>query len=658
MKSNKKLLFSSILLTSFLPFSIVSCVQKGKNNDEVKKQELSIKIDAKISELNTLDKQTSEPKYSQVNAEIKAELAKHNNKSLKDLTVKDLTRIFSNLTVFIATVYQKIKTINDLKPELGDQTNPKKGNDNGSQTPPTPPKEGYDNIQIPPTDKPELPVWPPTFPKIDNSSKHTYPEYASKFIKVDSNVLYNEIFDRTFALKFATKQENGGFISNDKGTGWLLDYYQYKSNPNKYKLFIATNLHVIGNFSNSLSDELNKKLNYEDPVKDKVVAVALGKAKNKPTQFSALPNNTANQEANKNEWIAKYYTNSNELVDYDKSEGVTDTIQSSAISAPKIVFAAYDFMKKESMQKYQADLQKNAEQWHKNLKNSGEIDEDYKKPMFDAYFKGNKHIGVMVDFAVFEVDVDLSSAPEELKQWVNNAIKGLDSYIDRLEKTDILPNQNKEISKYMLTTDYVSAAKNEKNENNLYNIQNIFIGGYPFGHKHGMWVINNPIERNSENITSYNRSPVNARTFALPADNHESKLEFGNNLLIYGNTWRKLMAQWYGYHHNINFSSLYYGASGSLVYNEFGQMIGIYDAVRANVNSGDLLQGGGFAPFIQSSDINGVTGDTLYAYNLIDGTDKSKFAHQSNSFRENLRIIYPNGFENGENTTKLFDKGF
>lgn len=656
MKSNKKLLFSSILLTSFLPFSIVSCVQKGKNNDEAKKQELSIKIDAKISELNTLDKQTSEPKYSEVNAQIKVELAKHNNKSLKDLTVKELTRIFSDLTVFIATVNQRIKTINDLtKPELGEPSNPDKGNDNGSQKPP---KEGYDNIPFPPTNKPELPVSPPTFPKIDNSSKHTYPKYASKFKKVDSNVLYNEIFDRTFALKFATKQANGGFISNDKGTGWLLDYHQYKSNPNKYKLFIATNLHVIGNFSNSLSDELNKKLNYEDPVKDKVVAVALGKAKSKPTQFEALPNNTANQEANKNQWIAKYYTNSNELVDYDKREGVTDTVQSSAISEPKIVFAAYDFMKKESMQKYQADLQKSAEQWHEYLKNSGEIDEDYKKPMFDAYFKGDKHIGVMVDFAVFEVDVDLSSAPEELKQWVNNAIKGLDNYIDRLKKTEILPNQNKEISKYMLTTDYVSAAKNEKNENNLYNIQNIFIGGYPFGHKHGMWVINNPIERNSENITSYNRSPVNAKTFALPADNHESKLEFGNNLGIYGNTWRKLMAQWYGYHHNINFSSLYYGASGSLVYNEFGQMIGIYDAVRANVNSGDLLQGGGFAPFIQSSDINGVTGDTLYAYNLIDGTDKSKFAHQSNSFRENLRIIYPNGFENGEKTTKLFDKGF
>lgn len=656
MKSNKKLLFSSILLSSFLPFSIVSCVQKGKNNDEAKKQELSIKIGAKINELNKLDNQTSEPKYSEVNNEIKLELAKHNNKSLKDLTVKELTRIFSDLTVFIATVNQKIKTINDSTTETpGKQGNPDNGNDNGSQTPPN---DGGDNIQIPPSDNPSLPVWPPVFPKIDNSSKHTYPEYASKFKKVDSNVLYNEIFDRTFALKFATKQANGGFISNDKGTGWLLDYHKYKNNPNKYKLFIATNLHVLGNFSNSLSDDLNKKLNYEDPVNDKVVAVALGKAKSKPAQFSALPNNTANQEANKNQWIAKYYTNSIDLVNYDKRDGIPDTIQSSAISAPKIVFAAYDFMKKESMQKYQADLQKSAEQWHQYLKSSNMIDDDYRKPMFDAYFKGDKHIGVMVDFAVFEVDVDLSSADEELKQWVNDAIKGLDSYIDRLQKTDILPNQNKEISKYMLTTDYVSAAKSEKNENNLYNIQNIFIGGYPFDRKHGMWVINNPIERNSDSITSYNRSPVNAKTFALPTDSHESKLEFGNNLGIYGNTWRKLMAQWYGYHHNINFSSLYYGASGSLVYNEFGQMIGIYNAVSSNVNSGDLLKSGGFAPFIQSSDINGVTGDTLYAYNLIDGSDKSKFVQQSNSFRENLRIIYPNGFEDGDKTTKLFDKGF
>lgn len=57
------------------------------------------------------------------------------------------------------------------------------------------------------------------------------------------------------------------------------------------------------------------------------------------------------------------------------------------------------------MEKYQADLQKNAEQWYKHLKNNNEIDDDYRKPMFDAYFKGDKHIGVMVDFAVFEVDV-------------------------------------------------------------------------------------------------------------------------------------------------------------------------------------------------------------------------------------------------------------
>nr|WP_307917009.1 hypothetical protein [Mycoplasmopsis bovis] len=54
-----------------------------------------------------------------------------------------------------------------------------------------------------------------------------------------------------------------------------------------------------------------------------------------------------------------------------------------------------------------------------------------------------------------------------------------------------------------------------------------------------------------------------------------------SNAKINDNYWNRVMASWYGYQYNINFSSLYYGASGSLAYNEFGQMIGIYNAVSA-----------------------------------------------------------------------------
>ncbi|WP_429994882.1 DUF31 family putative serine protease, partial [Mycoplasmopsis bovis] len=79
--------------------------------------------------------------------------------------------------------------------------------------------------------------------------------------------------------------------------------------------------------------------------------------------------------------------------------------------------------------------------------------------------------------------------------------------------------------------------------------------------------------------------------------------------------WGRVLAAWYGFQYNVNFSSLYYGASGSLAYNEYGQMIGIYNGVSSNVQFGDLLKNGSIAPFLQSSNIE--TGEnTIFAYQI------------------------------------------
>lgn len=47
---------------------------------------------------------------------------------------------------------------------------------------------------------------------------------------------------------------------------------------------------------------------------------------------------------------------------------------------------------------------------------------------------------IIVDFVVFEVDIDLEKVDEIFKSWVNYVIRGLDNYIDRLEKIEILLN--------------------------------------------------------------------------------------------------------------------------------------------------------------------------------------------------------------------------
>ncbi|SYV89704.1 lipoprotein, partial [Metamycoplasma alkalescens] len=134
------------------------------------------------------------------------------------------------------------------------------------------------------------------------SNKNEYPSYVNKFKKIDQEVLYSEIYDRSFSIKFGTKTKNGEFLSNGSGTGWLLDYHQYTNNPNKYKLFFATNLHVLGHFSNSLDDKLNEDLNYNDPSEDKVVGVAIGKSKLKPQSFQPIRNSETNAISQKNDW--------------------------------------------------------------------------------------------------------------------------------------------------------------------------------------------------------------------------------------------------------------------------------------------------------------------------------------------------------------------
>lgn len=48
----------------------------------------------------------------------------------------------------------------------------------------------------------------------------------------------------------------------------------------------------------------------------------------------------------------------------------------------------------------------------------------------------------------------------------------------------------------------------------------------------------------------------------------------------------------------------------------------------------------------------------MYAYNLIDATNKDLYPKQTKSYRENLRQIYKTGFTDGTKTTALFSEGF
>ncbi|VEU69302.1 Uncharacterised protein (plasmid) [Mycoplasmopsis canis] len=247
---------------------------------------------------------------------------------------------------------------------------------------------------------------------------------------------------------------------------------------------------------------------------------------------------------------------------------------------------------------------------------------------------------------------------ETLRNWIENAITALDSYLLRLKQTNSLPNQDKNISTFMQTTDYLTASRLPENQNNLTNAKDVYILGYPGGNHGKTYLVkNNPKERNSELSNDYRTGfQSNAKSFAYPTNGYESNFAT-NNSQPYTKVFGKVLSDYYGYNMEAKFSSLTYGSSGSLVYNEFGQMIGIYNSVSADVRDDDLMRVARFGSFLLSKDY--VLGNkVMKAFNLIDGTNKNLYPAQTHSYRDNLKIIYPDGFEGNNFKTALFPEGF
>ncbi|WBP83949.1 MIP family Ig-specific serine endopeptidase [Mycoplasmopsis edwardii] len=499
----------------------------------------------------------------------------------------------------------------------------------------------------------------PNFPWLnrDYSAENSYPSNATGFTVVDPQVIYKEIYDRTFSVKFGVNLEPDAtkpvsFMSTASGTTWLLDYH--KVDENKYKLFFATNLHVMAEFSNSLTDQLNRQLNYEDFRGIKVNSISLGKSKADQTSFPDRENRYP--YSREDNFTAKYYASDRKFTNIGESDRAADkTLFTTGItSQPKIVFAGYDFIDRQYMQDYQEDLKQQA---RKRLEELDPSDDEYKN--LKRTLDNNEFIPSYTDFGIFEVDIDLSLMDETFRSWVSKAINGVNSYLTRLKNTAKLPNQDKSVSSYMQTMDYVTANNtNDTSGNNLRNARDLFIGGYPGkGGGNAFWSRNNPIERQSESESSYNRlNKNNKNSFAYASGHHEEKMGF-NGPSIYTSVFGRTLAHYYGYNLTVRYSSLTYGSSGSVVYNEFGQMVGVYNQVSADVDTDDLLREARFLSLLLAKDQT-INNKTIKAYNLIDGTDKSKYPAQTASFRQNLMKIYPNGFADGRFNTALFPEGF
>ncbi|WP_051630117.1 MIP family Ig-specific serine endopeptidase [Mycoplasma simbae] len=667
---NKKILLNLSVIGGIISTSIVaSCQQEVKykiTSVEVNKDNdsyiLSITLDQKISEVEiVLDS----------NQKFKSKLLKDSN-TLTFIIPNDLKPGRHEFDLFDSKSNKKIEILSNNNYFLIENTKQEEPKPTPQPEPapaPAPkPGEGGNNddpIQPEPEPNPvpQPPVFPPNFPDFSELNKqlHRYPQWADKFTKISEQQAYEEIHKRSFAIKFGVDFNENQFITSSSGTGWLLDYH--KASEDKYKLFIATNLHVISDLSNTLSDELNTELNYKDTrdANYRATAISIGKAANVNNNFESKNNNFRYQDDQDNK--VHYLTNDSRFANQSASDfEALNTTKIAGLSSPKIVFAGYDFIDKSYINPIQDEVKQQIRErinyLENNESNIDPSDDHAEINILKRTLKNNDFVPFYTDFAVFEIDVDFSLMSEQNAKFFKDAINGLDTYLDRLNRTEVLPNQDKSVSNYMLTADYITSyIQKGQNQNNLWNSQNVYIGGYPANpdHRSAFWSRNNPLERNStENW--YNREPKNAQAFGLPANRFEEKVT-NNNYTPYTKVFGKTLLHYYGFSMSILFSSLYYGASGSLVYNDFGQMIGVYSSVSSSLEYGDLSKNAGFTPLLLSKDY-AVGEKAIKAYNLIDGTNKNLYPAQTRSYRDNLRTIYKNGFDNGSKTTALFKNGF
>ncbi|WP_027122286.1 MIP family Ig-specific serine endopeptidase [[Mycoplasma] imitans] len=523
---------------------------------------------------------------------------------------------------------------------------------------------------------PNFPNGFPGFPSVDKAfiqKQNSYPDYVSqKYTEVSSETIYKEIYDRTFSIRPGVFTENNGTTTPivDQGTGWVLDYAKNPDNNKQLKLFIATNLHVIGNYGNSNTKEMDDMLSYSDPTGAKPSSFAIGKSSKTPP-FTAQANNQTNQQLLSSVGNMIYYANNNQNSGDRSGSQINNT---NAFSNPKLIFAAVDYLDDKALNQYKPQIDKKWNEWKQNTLNSinnsndpngFRYDEETKQRLIKLTQYDGK-ISFYTDFGILELDVDLSKADNILTSWINKSTQAVDSYVTRIKSTPNLPNYNPAKGNFFPTLDYMSkhlglASCKPSSQYGVDNAKYVYIAGYPKNSDSAgftFWMKNNPSERYNDQIESDNSSnfrvPASSRLANKDLFNVPSYSNFTasatsrtwsdfNNIQIYTKLWNRPFIDRYGFNYFSKFSSLYFGASGSVVYNEFGQIIGIYDSVSSRANFGDISHIGGFASLVQAANIPN-PGDPKvinYAYNLID---KTGFPHQTRSYRSNLELFYPNGF--------------
>ncbi|MFV8471985.1 MIP family Ig-specific serine endopeptidase [Mycoplasma sp. 1458C] len=465
--------------------------------------------------------------------------------------------------------------------------------------------------------------------------------------------IYDSIFKRTFKIVFNNQNDaNSNEYTYTLGTAWLLDYVNLGNN--KYRLYLGTNLHV----ANANID----KNDYSDNRQQ-------NKIDNGFHTNSSFIGFDPNWSDGKNQYYMYQFMNN-----WD----------SHALYIPKNFYIATNFISPDKVKgnvaadfavlEWYVDLNEFAKWSPRNFSqtvqfydpeasvagNSGKVRKEYSTLINTGQLQAAyvQHIKDAI------AQVDASKVAVEKRKMANFSSNLPYISVDYMSAENILKEYNKmypdnKINNYLKPESYKTAIYldnfiNNKLGNNKIDKEpnNVFIAGYPAkdGNKteiNGDW---SKLNETGDNIYNYNLTdPVAEYSVEF---NPKSTIDY--NGILYD----RYMLQFY----SSSVNNLTGGSSGSIAVNQDNLPIGIKwgsivngetkyfnesglvhsyrDVVVSFVNSFDKL-------FYSANKHS----NTLYAYNLIDGTNKNNYPYQINSYRHELVKRYGTEYK-----TALFNK--
>ncbi|MFV8413833.1 DUF31 family putative serine protease [Mycoplasma sp. Z707] len=467
--------------------------------------------------------------------------------------------------------------------------------------------------------------------------------------------IYDSIFKRTFKIVFdnvddAKKNESTLTL----GTAWLLDYVDLGNN--KYRLYLGTNLHVV----NANIDKNDHSDNRQESKISKgihTISSFIGfdpdwaDGKNQYYMYQFM--NNSNSHAlyiPKNFYVATNFISPNKVkgnvaADFAVLEWYVD-LNVFAKWSPMSFLETAQFYDPEAIA-YGNNAEARNE--YNSLIETGRLQKAYVQHILDA---------------IAQVNASKVAIANKAKANFNSSLPYIS--VDYMSAGNILKEYNKmypdnKISSYLSqpesykTAIYLDSYMNTKFGNNKFDKQpnNVFIAGYPAknGNKteiNGSW---SKINENGDSI--YNYKVTDAIADYSVEFNPKSTIDYNGTL------YQRYMLQFYSSSAN-NLSG---GSSGSLAVNQDNLPIGLKwgsivdgetkyfdnnlrlvhsyrDVVASFVNTFDK-------PFYRKND----RADMLYAYNLVDGTNKDNYPYQVSSYRHELIKRY-----GPEYKTALFDK--